>query len=210
VALWHKSLVASRIIEEGLRHNELLLTLIDDILRENTIQSDQINAIAVSSGPGSFTGLRVGMATAKGLCQAWHIPVIAIPTLTGLAATVPKDVKRVLSLMPARAHEVYWELFEHNGYARHSVNEVQLADVMQLGILVKGEIIMIGEGYLKHQTELDNIFQGRKINLAKAHQIESLIVSTARLAAERLDRDDFDDLMELEPLYCYPFPRRTE
>jgi len=96
VAIWHEELIGVRTIEGGLRHNERLLSEIDTLLSAESIACDKLDAIAVSSGPGSFTGLRVGMATAKGLCIAWDIPFIAVPTLDGLA----------------RANEAYWTLFE--------------------------------------------------------------------------------------------------
>jgi tRNA threonylcarbamoyladenosine biosynthesis protein TsaB len=207
-ALWKKQLVSSRVVEEGLRHNELLLKLIDEVLREHAVEAASLQALAVSSGPGSFTGLRVGMATAKGLCRAWNVPIVAIPTLEGLAAAVPKKIKRVLSLMPARASEVYWQLFERNGADRYTVGDAQLADILELGSLIKGDVFLTGEGYQRHQEELDTVFQGRLIKLQDMLRTEPLVVSTARLAYERFKHEDFDDLIDLEPRYCYPFPRR--
>lgn len=208
LALWQNGPIGVRLVQEGLRHNEVLFDQMNFLFAEHQIQGNSLSAVAVSSGPGSFTGLRVGMAAAKGLCWSWKLPLICVPTLEGLAEAAPSRFKRTLALMPARAKEVYCALFEYCSGKWMRRSEDQVHDVSRLGAVYRDEVFLCGEGYSKHQSELDSIFAGRRLELTENERMDALVVSTARLAARRLERKQFDDLMRTEPIYCYSFPRR--
>lgn len=210
VALWEDGLVALNQSHSQLRHNEVLLDQIQSLLVEHKAPGSSLSAVAVSSGPGSFTGLRVGMAAAKGLCWTWTLPFIAIPTLEGLAEAVPAGIEKVLTLMPARARDVYWALFEHNTDGWRRKSEDQVSDIQNVGKVCEENVFLFGEGYIKHKDDLDRIFAGRRLALPEGKTPDALAVSTARLAARRWRRGDFDDLMQTEPKYCYSFPRRKK
>jgi tRNA threonylcarbamoyladenosine biosynthesis protein TsaB len=171
------------------------------------VRLGDLTAVAISSGPGSFTGLRVGMAAAKGLCRALNLPLIAVPTLEALAASVPPRLQRALPLLPARAREVYWRLFEHDGNRWNPVGDYTVRDVGKVNEVVKGSVFLCGEGYGRHRAELDVLFADRRLELAEPESLEPLVVSAARLAAERYSLEQFDDLIQTEPEYFYPFPR---
>jgi tRNA threonylcarbamoyladenosine biosynthesis protein TsaB len=209
VALWKDSSAGVRIEEGALRHNEKLLEMMLSLMSEKNVAKQDLEAIAVSAGPGSFTGLRVGLATAKGLCMAWDIPLITVPTLESLAESVPKCISNVLALMPARAKEVYWALYINGQEERKKEGDIRVDDIEQLNQLCAGSLFLVGEGYKKHQSELDRIFQDRRLTLAASESVENPVVSIARLGAKRFRNGQFDDLMNSEPNYCYAFPRRT-
>jgi tRNA threonylcarbamoyladenosine biosynthesis protein TsaB len=179
------------------------------LLAVKNLGKQDLEAIAVSAGPGSFTGLRVGLATAKGLCMAWDIPLITVPTLESLAESVPSRISNVLALMPARAKEVYWARFNNGEKGRNMEGDVRVDDIEQLNELCSGSVFLVGEGYKKHQSELDRIFQDRRLTLDASESVVIPVVSVARLGAERFRIGQFDDLMNSEPYYCYVFPRRT-
>lgn len=94
---------------DGYAHAEKLHVFIDTLLQQANVQFTQLNAIAVSKGPGSYTGLRIGNSAAKGLCFALHIPLIAIDTLAVLAAQAQSLVKEgyIVPMLDARRMEVY-------------------------------------------------------------------------------------------------------
>lgn len=104
--------VASRINTEGGNHASLLPTFIDELIQESKQQGWHADAVAVSEGPGSYTGLRIGLSTAKGLCYGWNVPLIPIPTLDILCQqvlstqTLPDDAI-LLPMIDARRMEVY-------------------------------------------------------------------------------------------------------
>ncbi|MBU1881052.1 tRNA (adenosine(37)-N6)-threonylcarbamoyltransferase complex dimerization subunit type 1 TsaB, partial [bacterium] len=112
-ALWDNGRITLLETEEKLRHNEVIFAQIQQLLQDQNSSLADVEAVAVSSGPGSFTGLRVGMAVAKSLCWSLEIPFIAVPTLEGLANCAPADIYSVISIMPARADEVYWSHFAY-------------------------------------------------------------------------------------------------
>ena len=206
VALWQDSLVGFLESDKKLKHNEILLSQIKYLLKQYDVINEIIDDIAVASGPGSFTGLRVGMAAAKGLCWSWKIPLIAISTLEGLVAALPKSINRALPLMPARANEVYWALFERDmsGWRRQCDDSV--IDISALNDSFQGDVFLCGEGYEKHKADLDSLLKNRITKTAPSERNDPLVVSTARLAKKRLDVGVCDDLMQTEPIYCHPFP----
>ena len=102
------------VLENGFTHAKQLHTLIDEVLSECGLLPDQLDAVAVSEGPGSFTGLRIGCVAAKGLCFALDIPLIALPTLQILATPHSKN-SMVVSLLDARRDEVYAAVYDKGG-----------------------------------------------------------------------------------------------
>ena len=101
---------------QGNSHARILTVLIDEIMRSNSLTYKGIDAIAVSAGPGSYTGLRIGTSTAKGLCYAMNKPMIAIPTLLSLAIGIQQKVKSdtafYLPVVDARRMDIYTALFD--------------------------------------------------------------------------------------------------
>ena len=94
-------------------HAEKLHLFIERSLKEANIQSADLNAVAVSKGPGSYTGLRIGVSAAKGLCYALDIPLISINTLSSMAHSVKIDDGYIIPLLDARRMEVYAAVFDH-------------------------------------------------------------------------------------------------
>jgi tRNA threonylcarbamoyladenosine biosynthesis protein TsaB len=101
----------------ALTHSERLMAVVDRLLQDCGWEVRSLDALAVSVGPGSFTGLRVGAATAKGLALALEIPVAPVPTLDALAATLPFADSPVCALLDARRGEVYCSLYRWTGSA---------------------------------------------------------------------------------------------
>ncbi len=96
-------------------HSQTLLPMLDDISKMLGEDLSDVDAIAVSEGPGSFTGLRIGSASVKGLAQAWNKPIVAIPTVDGLAFNLWGHGKMVCPLMDARRNQTYTGLYEFTG-----------------------------------------------------------------------------------------------
>ena len=107
-----ETLFFSEISDLGYSHAEKLHVFIEEILVKAKIAPKDLNAIAISSGPGSYTGLRIGVSTAKGLCFALDIPLISIDTLTSLASQVHIDNGIVIPMIDARRMEVYSAIFD--------------------------------------------------------------------------------------------------
>ena len=130
-------------------HSQTLLPMLDEIVKMVELDLSEVDAIAVAAGPGSFTGLRIGSATAKGLGLALNKPIIAVPTLEGLAYNLYGTNKLICPMMDARRNQVYTGLYEFNK-SELKVRKQQIAtgveelleEVNQLG----REVIFIGDG----------------------------------------------------------------
>ncbi len=109
-----KTIVCKEIAEEGYSHAERLHVFIEEIIKEAGIKLNDLSAIAVSQGPGSYTGLRIGVSAAKGLCYALDIPLIAVDTLQALASQVTISSGLIIPMIDARRMEVYSAVFAPN------------------------------------------------------------------------------------------------
>jgi tRNA threonylcarbamoyladenosine biosynthesis protein TsaB len=106
-----KTILCKEIAEEGYSHAERLHVFIEAIIEEAGIALQDLSAIAVSQGPGSYTGLRIGVSAAKGLCYALDVPLIAVDTLQALAAQVTISSGLIIPMIDARRMEVYSAIF---------------------------------------------------------------------------------------------------
>ncbi|MFV8345060.1 tRNA (adenosine(37)-N6)-threonylcarbamoyltransferase complex dimerization subunit type 1 TsaB [Flavobacterium sp. ZB4P13] len=109
-----KTILCKEIAEEGYSHAERLHVFIEEIIKEAGITLNDLSAIAVSQGPGSYTGLRIGVSAAKGLCYALDIPLIAVDTLQSLASQVTISSGLIIPMIDARRMEVYSAVFAPN------------------------------------------------------------------------------------------------
>jgi len=109
-----KTIICKEIAEEGYSHAERLHVFIEEIIKEAGITMKDLAAIAVSQGPGSYTGLRIGVSAAKGLCYALNIPLIAVDTLQILASQVTVSSGLIVPMIDARRMEVYSAIFTPN------------------------------------------------------------------------------------------------
>ena len=109
-----KTIFSKEIAEEGYSHAERLHVFIEEIIKEVGITLQDLSAVAVSQGPGSYTGLRIGVSAAKGLCYALNIPLIAIDTLQALASQVTISNGLIIPMIDARRMEVYSAVFAPN------------------------------------------------------------------------------------------------
>ena len=106
-----ETILCKEIAEEGYSHAEKLHVFIEEVIAESGVSVQDLNAVAVSQGPGSYTGLRIGVSAAKGLCFALNIPLIAVDTLQTLASQVSISEGKIIPMLDARRMEVYSAVF---------------------------------------------------------------------------------------------------
>ncbi|MGI6587345.1 MAG: tRNA (adenosine(37)-N6)-threonylcarbamoyltransferase complex dimerization subunit type 1 TsaB [Peptococcia bacterium] len=187
----------------GLTHSEQLLPLIDDLLQQAKVDLVDLEGIAVSGGPGSFTGLRIGMATAKGLAQGLKIPLVSIPTLLALAFPQMGHLGLVSPLMNARRNEIYTALFRFSGNDYQQLEAYQainpqlwaekLADY-QTTVLLTGDGVLCYEDIWRATLREKAVFLPAFLQIARG-------ASVAWLGQQKLGRGDEDDLFALKPMY---------
>lgn len=156
-------MIAEYTINHKKTHSQTLLPMIDEIVKMAEIDLDDIDAIAVSGGPGSFTGLRIGSATAKGLGLVWNKPLIHVPTVDAMAYNLYGTDKVICPIMDARRNQTYTGLYEFKDD--------------EFGIIMEQCAISIEE-LTKKVNELGRavIFVGDGIPVFKEHLTENLQV----------------------------------
>ena len=139
-------------LDSGLTHSENLMPLVKEILEKNKIELKDINLIGVDVGPGSFTGIRIGVASVKAMAEVWRISVASITSLETLARNVETQ-NTIVSLIDARNNQVYMGIFDNN----YNKIEEYLADDINIAIekIKKYETInIIGDGSVLHKDLL--------------------------------------------------------
>ena len=193
-----ETILCKEIAEQGYSHAEKLHVFIEEILKETGISFQDLKAIAVSQGPGSFTGLRIGVSSAKGLCYALGIPLISVDTLEVLARRVSVDKGLIVPMIDARRMEVYSAVFNHN---HNKIREVQ-AEVLTVDSYseMTDAVCFIGDCQEKCRTVLskDNFHFLPEIVFPSANEMSSL-------SYEKFIKNDFEDVAYFEPFYLKDF-----
>lgn len=147
------NLIAEYTIQYKKTHSQTLLPMLEEIRRMVELDLSEVDAIAVAAGPGSFTGLRIGSATAKGLAFAMEKPVIPVPTLEGLAYQMYGTDALVCPIMDARRSQVYTGIYEFvyegNGYGMHVVREqsaISFDEIAEELNKIDRRVIFVGDG----------------------------------------------------------------
>ena len=183
---------------EQFSHSENLHVFIEQVLKESNLQPKAIKAIAISAGPGSYTGLRIGVATAKGLCYGWDIPLIALPTLRILAKQVTyefTDIEYIIPMIDARRMEVFTAVYSHDFSPILEERAEILTESTFDTYLNKGKTIFLGDGITKFQAickHKNAYFWENKFPSAK---------QMGRLALEKYQAQAFEDIAYFEPFY---------
>jgi tRNA threonylcarbamoyladenosine biosynthesis protein TsaB len=147
VALVHgERLVAEYLLDVSVTHSERLLATIDRLLADAGWRPGDLEGLAVAIGPGSFTGLRVGISTVKGLALALGVPVAAVPTLDAMAATMPWAALAVCPVLHARRNEVYAAFYRWDGEGARRESEYLALSPDALSARLAEPTLLIGDG----------------------------------------------------------------
>lgn len=194
------TLVALKELNDGnYSHAEKLHVFIEEVLKESKQSFSALDAIAVSKGPGSYTGLRIGVSAAKGLCFALDIPLISIDTLQSLALQANQTNGITVPMLDARRMEVYSAVFNaFNERIRQTKAEV-IDENSFIEYLNEGDVYFIGDGVEK---------TAQVIQHKNANYIEQKLPSANEmisLAYQKYTNDDFEDTAYFEPYYLKDF-----
>lgn len=142
--------ISGKIINNGLTHSQTLLPMIDEVLKDAQITAKDVDLIAITKGPGSFTGLRIGMATAKGLAAPFDTPCVCVSTLEAIAYTACQQHEGVFcAVMDARCNQVYNALFEKHGDELIRICEDRAITIEDLNKELKDlnkSVVLCGDG----------------------------------------------------------------
>jgi tRNA threonylcarbamoyladenosine biosynthesis protein TsaB len=212
VALASKGkVVAVRELNQTNCHAEKLTVFCEEVMKEAGISFAELDAVAVSHGPGSYTGLRIGMSAAKGICYALNKPLIAIGTLDAMAFGMREEATESDLLCPmidARRMEVYCALYHRSGEKFRAVAPLVLDENSFADLLLEHRILFSGDG-----AEKTKLLLASKANAVFTASGMPSAIHLAALAEEKLNQKAFEDLAYCEPFYLknfQPGPKRSE
>lgn len=207
-----EKLISEYTLNVRMTHTARLMPALDRILKDSSIDKGEIDGIAISIGPGSFTGLRIGLATAKGLALGLGIPLVGVPTLDALARNIPFAMYQLCPVLDARKSEIYYSLFRYDqSYAsgEHSTPHLQRQIPYQV----------IPPADLVKQIHEKTIFLGDAVDVYRDFITENLgelalfapdaqryprAATVAEIGLLKLKSGEHLDIASAEPIYIRP------
>lgn len=181
-------------INNGLTHSENLMPLIVELLERNNIKLSDINLIAVCVGPGSFTGIRIGIATIKPMAEVYNIPIASVTSLECLGVSNKADT--IISLIDARNNQVYAGIFDKN----INLKEEYMADDINI-VLDKikkcDDIIFVGDGSILHKELILNKFENAKFS----ENNEQNAINIGLIGYKKYLEKDLKNADTVQPIY---------
>lgn len=197
----HEGVLASAHSAKGKRHAENLTPAIEFICEQAQIELSEIGLVAVDVGPGLFTGLRVGVATAKAIAFALRVPMIGVSSLDLLAFPVRFSPRLIVAAIDARRSELYYAFYRQvpGGVQRISEHAVGSADDLASELLAIGEeVLLVGDGAHRYREAFDGL---AKVELVDPGNSYPSAASLVQLAHARALREDFTQIDAIEPIY---------
>lgn len=197
------NLLAEYTVNYKKTHSQTLVPMLDEIAKMIELDLDSIDAIAVAAGPGSFTGLRIGSATAKGLGLALKKPLIAIPTVEGLAYNLYGTKALICPLMDARRNQVYTGIYEFCGsdfQRREDQMAVPIEEIIQKLNDIGRETIFLGDGVAVYRKVIEQLCEV-PYSFAPAHVNKQRAGALAALGEQYFREGKIEDPAEHKPDY---------
>ena len=183
----------------GYSHAETLHVFIKDVFEAANINTLDIDAVAVSKGPGSYTGLRIGVSSAKGLCYALNKPLISVSTLESLSHQVKVEEGIIIPMLDARRMEVYSAIFNHNHELIREIKAEILTEDSYADLLKENKVYFVGNGVAKTKQLINHpnaIFIDGKLPSANEMSL---------LSELKYKKSDIEDVAYFEPYYLKDF-----
>ena len=203
-------LMALRESNEGRDHAKKVALFVDELLKETGVQPADLDAIAVGKGPGSYTGLRIGVSFAKGMCYALNIPLIAVGSLDALVQVAREDydagildiedndwsLATLCPMVDARRMEVYTQLFNIEGVAKSDVSAEIITEETFSDVRANGKLVIFGNGAEKCCEVLSDA-----LYISVTPSARGIVA----LAEQAFNAEKFEDLAYFEPFYLKDF-----
>ncbi|MFT5222657.1 MAG: tRNA threonylcarbamoyladenosine biosynthesis protein TsaB [Glaciecola sp.] len=192
--------VASSSLSRPMRHGEFLAPAIDFCLSQADAAASDITGVVAGLGPGLFTGLRVGLATAQAFAGARNLPVVGINGLDVLAFGARTSRRTIVATIDARRKEVFWAIYRSTpgGVERHGELRVSSADTLSAEVEALGEdVLYVGEGAMDHRETL----RAENVDFAGPEDAYPVAANIGLLAVPRFQREETHRPEDLQPIY---------
>ena len=194
-----KNIIAEFTVNNKQTHSQTLLPMIEKVVDMSGIELEQIDAIAIAAGPGSFTGLRIGSATAKGIGLALKKPIVSVPTLEGLAYRVSVFDGLICPIMDARRGQVYTGIYD--GLTCLSEQKaVDIHDILKELEEYDEKVIFLGDGVEVHRETIENELKNEFV-FAPVHLSKQSAAAVAVLGSIYFEQGKAESADEHKPIY---------
>lgn len=198
-----KNIIAEFTVNNKQTHSQTLLPMIEKVVDMSGIELEQIDAIAIAAGPGSFTGLRIGSATAKGIGLALKKPVVSVPTLEGLAYRVSVFDGIICPIMDARRNQVYtgiYKMDKGNLVCLSEQKAVDIHEIMEELEKYDEKVIFLGDGVEVQRETIEKEFK-KEYCFAPIHLSKQSAAAVAVLGDIYFNQGKAEDAAEHKPIY---------
>lgn len=198
-----KNIIAEFTVNNKQTHSQTLLPMIEKVVDMSGIELEQIDAIAIAAGPGSFTGLRIGSATAKGIGLALKKPVVSVPTLEGLAYRVSVFDGIICPIMDARRNQVYtgiYKMDKGNLVCLSDKRAVDIHEIMEELEKYDEKVIFLGDGVEVQRETIEKEFK-KEYCFAPIHLSKQSAAAVAVLGDIYFNQGKAEDAAEHKPIY---------
>ncbi len=206
-----QGIVASALVARGATYNEFLLPAIRFCLEQSNLGYRNIGGVAVSLGPGLFTGMRVGVATAKALAQALSVPIVGMASLDLVAYEVRYTTKTICAVLDARRNQVFHAFYRPSPGGIQRMSEYRVEDPERLAVGLQSrpeEVLLVGNGALLYGDIFEDA--GPIVEIGTMGHAFPTARALLELSLPRMFREDYDSLDRLKPLYLRRSARRIE
>lgn len=184
-------------INAGLNHSEVLLPAIENACRQTGIKITDVDLFACTVGPGSFTGLRIGVSTLKGFMLATEKPAVGVSSLAALALNTGRSSKKIFSMMDAGRGQVYYASFKYD--SRGLLRQVEKEQVLNPSHITHDQkSLYVGDGVVKYSEVMNT---ENKVKVESSSQLYIRASSVAILGKEKFDRDELLNTETFIPVY---------
>ena len=187
-------------LDNGKTHSENLMPILKEVLERNNLKLSDFNLISVSVGPGSFTGIRIGIASIKPLAEVYNLPVASVTSLESLARNVENvdSDTTIISLIDARNNQVYAGVFDND----YNLKEEEIAEDIEV-VLKKAEkfikIVFVGDGAVLHKDLISERLVNNEIKFTDNN--EQSAVNTGKIGYKKYLNKDLKNADTILPIY---------
>lgn len=199
-----KNIIAEFTVNNKQTHSQTLLPMIEKVVDMSGIELEQIDAIAIAAGPGSFTGLRIGSATAKGIGLALKKPIVSVSTLEGLAYRVSVFDGIICPIMDARRNQVYTGIYKMDDGKLVCLSEqkaVDIHEIMEELETYEEKVIFLGDGVEVQRETIEKEFKKNKYCFAPIHLSKQSAAAVAALGEVYFSQGKAESAEEHKPIY---------
>jgi len=198
-----EKLLGEYMLNHKKNHSQTLMPMVKQILDDLELAPEDMDVFAASTGPGSFTGLRIGVTSIKAMAYALNKPVVSVPTLDAIAYNIPMSSYTVCPMMDARNNQVYTALYDWKGNFQERITDYMGIPVAELVKIIKdagkkvvfaGDAVQLHEGFLKKELGDDCVFAPGSLRLQRAS-------SVAHIAYLKAAKGELENSFEMVPFY---------